>query len=394
MKKPGYKVDSSTFTIVPQINVGLHQHLSMSNFTNQVVVMLDHQHNQHQIPIQLHNYSARCVELRSMEYTKQQNGDKPFTFAGKSSTYTIALDILEQQGQVYIEELDVVICLQSHVGLVKHPSQVYNETMFTEIVDRAADKLEYSNIHSQLKLFFNDPRQKIPTVYASLLGTQIKLTAFNETPINDAQEPTFVVIESHPIDNDDVLRSVPISYKVTDLYTIGKVILPGGVCLAVTEELLKEAELENCARYMAKPYSPTPEELEKYVRTEKANLDKAKADYETLIEDKTKEFNFKQIAMENKHKEITQELNAAKDEAIALAVKLKQWETINEVRREHNKLQESALGLQETKLGVDKATINNDAEIIKYKAIMWKTVGGIIVASTAFALGMYMKNKK
>lgn len=385
MPEQRYEVLQEKRQSPPLSTKGFFSDLMIVNYTDHPVMAIDVCNRKHVVAPLTHVAQAQgLIELtyRSTDTPRVDPTQRYATVEKAIDATRVKINSEELNlGPVYVEEMEIVICLPEQAPAINHPKAT---SVYETAVRNASISFSQSDNFPTLRVYANDPSGTLSEIYAYMFGTIVKVPVTN---LSCREGSIAIVITSYG----------KIVYQ--KLYTIGEFLNKNKFITERNSPVL----CIGLNRMMVEHYAKAHEREAEQIPEDTIKLLKAQAEEEVSARHK------REIStLQSKLDTVTVECNQAKQENASLSFTLAELKNQNAVIQSQVNGYKALFGCQEQQHVVTRASmqtdiirektkqarIASDTEQVKQTEVIWKMVGGVLIAVVSAVVTSYLKGKK
>lgn len=357
----------------------------ISNYTDHPIIVIDMFNKKHVVVPVTHVAQAQgLIELtyRSTDTPRVDPTQRYATVEKAIDATRITINSEELNlGPVYVEELEMVICLPEQAPAVEHPK---SKSVYETAIRNASIMFSQNDNFPTLRVYANDPSGTLSEIYAYMFGTIVRVPVTN---LSNREGSIAVVITSYG------------KVVFQKLYTIGEFLNKNKFITERNSPVL----CIGLNRVMVEHYAKAHEREAEQIPEDTLKLLKAEA-MEEVSDRHKREISALQTKLDN----AVWECNQVKQQNQTLTLSLSDLKNQNTVFQSQINGYKAIFGCQEqqhvitrTSMQTDmirektkQAKIATDIEQVKQAEVIWKVVGGALIAVATAVITSYLKGKK
>ena len=356
-----------------------------SNYTCQPVVLVDIFNRHHTVaPVSKIAGNNGLIELvyRSTDVPRTDPTQRYTTLEQPITAKCIKLDTSQLSiGPIYVEEVEVVICTVEQAPGVVHPksTSVYDNT-----IRKASITLAQQDNFPTLRLFANDPSGVLTELYAYMFGAVVKTPV--TSLINREASITIVITSCGQV----VYQK---SYSLGEFLNKNKFIADRGspvLCIGTSRLMV-----EQYAKAKEREMDSLPEDELKRIKLE-AEFEASKKQQKTIsdLESKLQTAQWETQQAQQQQRLLAFQLAEQKRQYDVASSQLSGYKSLFDCKGQQDVMTRSELQTEIVREKSRQAQIASDTERVKQSEIVWKVVGGAVIAIGTALITSYLKEKK
>lgn len=385
MPEQRYEVLKEKRESPPLSTKGFFSDFMATNYTDHPIMLIDMCNKKHVVTPITHVAQAQgLIELvyRATDTPRVDPTTRYSTVEKPIDAIRVKINSEELNlGPVYVEELEIVVCLPEQAPAVNHPKST---SAYETAVRNASVMYSQNDNFPTLRVYANDPSGTLTEIYAYMFGTIVRVPVTN---LSNREGSIAVVITSYG----------KVVYQ--KLYTIGEFLNKNKFIVERNSPVL----CIGLNRVMVEHYANAREREADKIPDETIQMIKANA-----IEDLSAKHKREISALQFKLDAAAWECNQVKQENQSLSFTLSELKNQNAVYQSQINGYKAMFGCQEQQQIMARSVmqtdmvrektkqtqIASDIEQVKRSEIVWKVVGGALIAVTTALVTSYLKSKK
>lgn len=380
-----YEVFSEKRVSSPLTQRGFFSDLAVVNYSSTPVIMVDIHNNQYVIQPQSKTAPANgLIELvyRSTDTPRVDPTQRHTTVEQPIAATKVTCKVSELDlGSLYIEEMEVVLCLPDQAPAIVHPKS----TSAYEYAIREASVMITSNDSSpKVSIYANDPKGYVTELYAYLFG---KIVPCPVTAMPNRESTITILVN---IGNQVVAQK---SYSIDEFLNQKKFIKERNVpllCISSSRLLVEQ--------YVANMERETDKLSDEALQIMKAEVEYAAAKkHESVVSDyekKLNDANWESDQLSQKNRQLQFKLSESDNQVAMLNSQLSGFKAIFANHEQLASLTRSGMQTAAVKEKTKQAQIATSTEQIKQSEVIWKVVGGASIAIITALITTWLKDRK
>lgn len=356
-----------------------------SNYTCRPVVLVDIFNRQHVVaPVSNIAGNNGLIELvyRATDTPRVDPTTRYSTVEQPITAKCIKLDTSNLCiGPIYVEELEVVICTVEQAPGVVHPksTSVYDKT-----VQQASIMLAEQDNFPTLRLFANDPSGVLTEIYAYMFGSVVRTPV---TSLTNREASITIVITSC---GQVVYQK---SYSLGEFLNKNKFIADRSspvLCIGTSRIMV-----EQYAKTKEREMESLPEDELKRLKLD-AEIEASKKHQKTIsdLESKLQTAQWETAQAQQQQRLLAFQLAEQKRQYEVAVSQVSGYKSLFDCKGQQDVLTRSELQTEIVREKSRQAQIASDTERVKQSEIVWKVVGGAVIAIGTALITSYLKEKK
>lgn len=364
---------------------GFYSDFMACNYSDHPIILIDMFDVKHVIQPVSHVAPANgYIELvyRSTDAPRADPTQRYSTVEKAIAATRVKLNSTEVEfGPVYIEEMGIVLCSVEQSPAVVHPKSLL---AYDNAVREASIQITQSDTFPTLRLYANDPTGLVRELYVYMFSKIVRTPVMC---IPNRESTISVVITAC---NQVVYQR---SYSMDEFINKNKFIEDRKspiICIGSSRTLV-----EQFVRRYERETDEIPEEMLKQIKAEAKT--EAEAKQKTITDDLVNKLDtvvWECRASKQKVNEMSFQIADLKNQVEIRDSQLNGYKAVFGNREQYDQISRSRLQTEIVKEKTKQALIATDTEQVKHSEIIWKVIGGAIIAIGSAMLTSYLKNRK
>lgn len=380
-----YEVLSEKRESPPLSLKGFFCDLMVANYTDHPIVVIDMYNKRHVVIPVTHVAQAQgLIELtyRSTDTPRVDPTQRYATVEKAIDATRIKLMSTELDlGPVYVEELEMVVCTPEQAPAVNHPKST---SAYEAAMRNASITFSRNDNFPTLRVYANDPTGSLTEIYAYMFSTIVRVPVTN---LPNREGTIAVVITSYG----------KVVYQ--KLYTIGEFLNKNKFIVDRNSPVmfigLNRTIVEHYAKAHERETDQVPEETLNLLKAQAMDEISSKhkteiATLQTKLDDAV--WKFQQVQQQNRM--LTYTVDELKQQNSVYQAQLNGYKAMVGCQEQQHVLTRASLQTDMVREKTKQARIATDIEQVKQSEVIWKVVGGALIAVSTALLTAYLKNSK
>lgn len=385
MPEQRYEVLNEKRESPPPSLKGFFSDLMVANYTDRCIVVIDMYNKRHVVTPVTHVAQAQgLIELtyRSTDTPRVDPTQRYATVEKAIDAIRIKLISTELDlGPVYVEELEIVVCTLEQAPAVEHPKAT---SVYEAAMRNASITFSRNDNFPTLRVYANDPSGSLTEIYAYMFGSIVRVPVTN---LPNREGTIAVVITSYG----------KVVYQ--KLYTMGEFLNKNKfisernspvLCIGLSRTMV-----EHYAQAHERETEKVPEETLQLLRAQIQDDVSAKHKGElTKIQTELNNVIWQLQQTQQQNRALTYSVDELKHQNAVYLSQLNGYKAIVGCQEQQSILTRASLQTDMVREKTKQARISTDIEQIKQSEVIWKVVGGVLIAFSTALLTAYLKKDK
>ena len=380
-----YEVFNEKRQSPPVTQRGFYSDFMACNYSDHPIILIDMFNERHVIEPVSHVAPANgYIELvyRSTDAPRADPTQRYSTVEKAIAATRVKLNTFELEfGPIYIEEMGIVICSVDQSQAVNHPRSLL---AYENAVREASIAITQNDNSPTLRLYANDPTGLVRELYVYMFS---KIVRAPVTCISNRESTITVVITAC---NQVVYQR---SYSMEEFINKNKFIEERKspiICIGSSRTLV-----EQYAKRHERETDEIPEDMLKQIKAE-AKIE-AEAKQQEIIANLTGKLDdsmWEGRTSKQKINDLSFTISEMKNQIEIRDTQINGYKAIFGNREQCEQVSRSKMQTEIVREKTKQALIASDTEQVKHSEIIWKVVGGALIAIGTAMLTSYLKNRK
>lgn len=357
----------------------------ISNYTDHPIIVIDMFNKKHVVVPVTHVAQAQgLIELtyRSTDTPRVDPTQRYATVEKAIDATRISINSEELNlGPVYVEELEMVVCLPEQAPAVDHPK---SKSVYETAIRNASITFSQNDNFPTLRVYANDPSGTLSEIYAYMFGTIVRVPVTN---LSNREGSIAVVITSYG------------KVVFQKLYTIGEFLNKNKFITERNSPVLciglNRVMVEHYAKAHEREADQIPEDTLKLLKAEAAEevSDRHKKEISAL-QTKLDSALWECSQVKQQNQTLTLSLSDLKNQNSVFQSQINGYKAIFGCQEQQHVITRTSMQTDMIREKTKQAKIATDIEQVKQAEVVWKVVGGALIAVATAVITSYLKGKK
>ena len=282
---------------------------------------------------------------------------------------------------MYVEELEMVVCLPEQAPAVDHPK---SKSVYETAIRNASITFSQNDNFPTLRVYANDPSGTLSEIYAYMFGTIVRVPVTN---LSNREGSIAVVITSYG------------KVVFQKLYTIGEFLNKNKFITERNSPVLciglNRVMVEHYAKAHEREADQIPEDTLKLLKAEAAEevSDRHKKEISAL-QTKLDSALWECSQVKQQNQTLTLSLSDLKNQNSVFQSQINGYKAIFGCQEQQHVITRTSMQTDMIREKTKQAKIATDIEQVKQAEVVWKVVGGALIAVATAVITSYLKGKK
>lgn len=357
----------------------------ISNYTDHPIIVVDMFNKKHVVVPVTHVAQAQgLIELtyRSTDTPRVDPTQRYATVEKAIDATRISINSEELNlGPVYVEELEMVVCLPEQAPAVDHPK---SKSVYETAIRNASITFSQNDNFPTLRVYANDPSGTLSEIYAYMFGTIVRVPVTN---LSNREGSIAVVITSYG------------KVVFQKLYTIGEFLNKNKFITERNSPVLciglNRVMVEHYAKAHEREADQIPEDTLKLLKAEAAEevSDRHKKEISAL-QTKLDSALWECSQVKQQNQTLTLSLSDLKNQNSVFQSQINGYKAIFGCQEQQHVITRTSMQTDMIREKTKQAKIATDIEQVKQAEVIWKVVGGALIAVATAVITSYLKGRK
>lgn len=385
MNEQQYEVFSEKRSSPALCQRGFYSDLMVVNFSSLNITMIDIHNKAYTVkPASAVASSSGFLELvyRSTDTPRVDPTQRYSTIENPIAATRIKINTEKLYlGPVYVEELEVILCLSDHAQYVTHPK---SKSAYANALEQVSLEFANADIYPTLRIFANDPSRTITELYATMFGHVVRV------PVTYLENRESTVVVNITSQKQLIFQKV---YSMNEFKNRDSFITENNspvICIGTNRTLV-----EQFTKKHTRDTNAIPEETLKIVKAEAEYAATEKS--EKTVSDLMNRLSCTSMDLQSAQQQLKQQMfvNAeTKNQLEICTSQINGYKAIFESNEQSNAMLRGRMQTDIIREKTKQTMIASQTERMKQSEVLWKLVGGVVVATLSAVVTSYLKDRK